>query len=571
VLAVGTGVVLVAGGLPPTGPLAGWLSGLSPVALLVAAAWSTVLLTVAEGVLDAGSTSASERAAERIGGALRAAVFAHALTLSLRWHDRMRSGELGNRLTTDVGRVLDAIVVTVATFVPDVLLLGGAFLVLLVVDPVLALLGLTVLPLLAWLTARQRRVIRAAEGAAREEAGRLSGTAVDVLRNVRAVQAFGRHDRARQLFQAANDRVVRAEECSVSVEARWAPIPSAVLAVGTGVVLVAGGLRVLSGALTTGDLLVVLAYLRDLQSPVRGLVRLAAVRAKAAASVGRLAEVLHCTEAVPTPARPRPVPMVREGLRLERVDFGYDADRPVLRGFDLTVTTGETVCLFGPSGAGKSTVLHLLLRLYDVDGGRVLLDGTDVREFDPVDLRRRLAFVPQDPWLLDGTLAENIAFGRAGATREQILTAARDACVDEFAANLPQGYDTPLGESGILLSGGQRRRVAIARAVVSPAPVVLLDEPTSSLDADSADQVIAAVRSVGRRRTVLLVTHDPRLAAIADRTVPVHPLRPRPPRPQVPQPWTAEEPDTDRFAAPVLSSDTDRFVVPVGSSDPGRG
>jgi ABC-type multidrug transport system fused ATPase/permease subunit len=301
------------------------------------------------------------------------------------------------------------------------------------------------------------------------------------------------------------------------------------------------------------------------------LVRLAAVRAKAAASVGRLAEVLHCTEAVPTPPRPLPVPMVREGLRLEHVDFGYAAERPVLRGFDLTVATGETVCLFGPSGAGKSTVLHLLLRLYDVDGGRVLLDGTDVREFDPVELRRRLAFVPQDLWLLDGTIAENIAFGRPGATREQILTAARDACVDEFAAHLPQGYDTPLGESGILLSGGQRRRVAIARAVVSPAPVVLLDEPTSSLDAEAADQVIAAVRSVGRRRTVLLVTHDPRLAEIADRIVPVHPLRPRPPRPDVPRPWLTEEPDTDRFAAPVLSSDTDRFLVPVGTFDSGRG
>lgn len=547
------------GGLPPGGPAAGWLSGLAPAALLVAAGWTMVLLTVAEGLLDAAASGSAERAAERIGGNLRAAVFAHALTLSLRWHDRTRSGEVGNRLTTDVGRVLDAVVVTVTTLLPDVLLLGGALVVLVALDPALAALGLAVLPALAWLTARQRRVVRAAELAAREEAGRLSGTAVDVLRNVRAVQAFGRHDRARQLFGAANDRMVRAEERSVSVEARWAPIPAAVLAVGTGIVLVAGGLRVLSGALSTGELLVALAYLRDLQSPVRGLVRLVAVRAKAAASVGRLAEVLHSREAVPVPAVPRPVPPVREGLRLERVSFAYDADRPVLREFDLTVATGETVCLFGPSGAGKSTVLHLLLRLYDVDSGRVLLDGFDIREFDPVALRRRLAFVPQDPWLLDGTIAENIAFGRPGATRGHVLAAGREAWVDEFALALPQGYDTPLGEGGVRLSGGQRRRVAIARAVVSPAPVVLLDEPTTSLDAAAADQVIAAIRSVGRTRTVVLVTHDPRLAAVADRTVAVRPPQPRP---------AATAPV--RPDGPVTEADTDRFAVPVGSFVPGR-
>jgi ATP-binding cassette, subfamily B, bacterial len=342
-------------------------------------------------------------------------------------------------------------------------------------------------------------------------------------------------------------------------------VPSAVLALGTGLVMVAGGLRVLSGALTTGELLIVIFYLRDLHSPVRGLVRLVAVRAKAAASVARLAEILHCTESVPVPAHPLPVPAVREGLRLEQVTFGYDPDRPVLRGFDLDVAAGETVCLFGPSGAGKSTVLQLLLRLYDVDGGRVLLDGVDVRAFDPVELRRRLAFVPQDPWLLDGTIAENIAFGRSDASREHIRAAGREAWVEEFAAHLPLGYDTPLGEGGVLLSGGQRRRVAIARAVVSPAPVVLLDEPTTSLDEAAADQVIAAIRSVGRRRTVVLVTHDPRLAAIADRIVRVEPLRGRP------SPDAVPEPDTDRVPVHDRPTDTDRLPVAVGAPQPAEG
>jgi ABC-type multidrug transport system fused ATPase/permease subunit len=218
-----------------------------------------------------------------------------------------------------------------------------------------------------------------------------------------------------------------------------------------------------------------------------------------------------------------PVPPVRSGLRLQHVSFSYGPDRPVLRDLDLSVAAGETVCLFGPSGAGKSTVLALLLRLYDPDAGRVLVDGVDARSLAPLELRRRLAFVPQDPWLLDGTIAENIAFGAAGVTRAEVLAAGRAAWVDEFALALPEGYDTPLGESGIRLSGGQRRRVALARAVVSPAPVVLLDEPTTSLDAEAARQVVGAIRDSTRDRTVLLVTHDPVLAAIADRTVHLEP------------------------------------------------
>ena len=506
------------GGHAPHGPAA-LLSGLGPVALLFVAAAATVLLSVTEGALDVASSATAERAAERIGAALRTGVFGHVLSLSLRWHDRNRSGEVVSRLTTDVGRVLDAVVVTVTTLLPDALLLAGTLFVLLVVDPVLAVVGLSVLPVLAWLTAQQRHRIRAAEHAAREQSGVLSATAVDLLRNARAVQAFGREDHARRLFGAANERTLDAEFRSVTTEATWAPVPSIVLAIGTGAVLLAGGLQVRSGALTTGELLVVLAYLRDLQTPVRGLVRLASVRAKSAASVQRLAEVLSCAEAVPVPPRPRPVPPVRKGLRLEGVDFSYGPGRAVLSGFDLHVGSGETVCLFGPSGGGKSTVLSLLLRLYDVDGGRVLLDGVDVRDLDPVQLRRRMAFVPQDPWLLDGTIADNIAFGHADATRGDVLAAGRTAWVDEFAHRLPQGYDTPLGESGALLSGGQRRRVALARAIVSPAPLVLLDEPTASLDDRSARHVIGAVRSIGRDRTVLLVTHDPRLAAVADRTV----------------------------------------------------
>jgi ATP-binding cassette subfamily B protein len=570
------------GGRPLAGPTR-VLAGLDSTGLLVAAGLATVLLTALSGVLDACSSALAERAAERVGGAMRAAVFAHVLGLSLRWHDRMRTGEVVSRLTSDVGRLLDALVAICTSLLPSTLLLLGSLAVLIALAPALAGLGLVVLPVLAWLTARQRRRVRAAEMRAREASGQLSGTATDLLRNVRAVQAFGRLDRAVGMFARPNGRAVQARMGALTTEARWTPVPDIVLEVGAGAILVTGGLQVRQGTLTVGELLVVLMYLNNLQSPIRSLVRLISVRAKATVSADRLREILDSTESVPEPPTPRPVPAVRNGLRLQSVRFSYGPGRPVLTGFDLSVAAGETVCLFGPSGAGKSTVLHLLLRLYDVDAGHVLIDGVDVRELSPAALRHQLAFVPQDPWLLDGTLAENIAFGSATATRAQVLAAGRAAWVDEFAHSLPEGYDTPLGESGVRLSGGQRRRVALARAVVSTAPVVLLDEPTTSLDAESARQVVGAIRSATRDRTVLLVTHDPVLAAIADRTVHVRPSWRDPgaarsghgPVPLLPQAVPPPAPATGVPArgdagiqTPLTSAGMDRGPARSGGSDP---
>jgi ABC-type multidrug transport system fused ATPase/permease subunit len=508
---------------PPTeASSVGTSVGAGPIVVLILAAAASVLLSAIVGLLDMASLRTVEGAAERIGASLRATMFQHTMTRSLRWHDRMRSGELVSRLTTDVGRLLDAVVAVTTSFLPDAVMLAGVLALLVAFDPELALIGVTVAPVLAVLAVRQRRRIRAAQHAARTESGRLAGATTDLLRNVRAVQAFGRIDRAAAIFGARNRAVLDVELHAIDVDARWTPMADVVLAIGTALVLVVGGRHVLTGALSVGELLVVLAYLRDLYSPVRGLTRLSVVLAKAGASAVRVRGVLDCDEAVEDRYDARPAPRLRSGIRFERVSFGYEPERPVLDQFDLDITAGETVCLLGPSGIGKSTTLHLLLRLYDVDGGRILIDGVDLRDCDRSSLRDRFAFVPQDPWLLDATVAENIAFGNQNATRAGVVAAGRTALVDEFADRLPFGYDTPLGEGGVRLSGGQRRRVALARAAVSPAPMVLLDEPTASLDPVSAATVIQAIRAMTTgpsRRTVLMVTHDRDLAAIADRVV----------------------------------------------------
>jgi ATP-binding cassette subfamily B protein len=275
----------------------------------------------------------------------------------------------------------------------------------------------------------------------------------------------------------------------------------------------------MDGQMSTGDLLVVMSYISALYSPVRGLSRLSGVLAKASVSAVRVQEVLDCDERISNRRRAVRKPRISGEVQFSAVRFGYRPEQPVLDDFELKLHAGETVCLFGPSGAGKSTILHLLLRLYDVDAGAILLDGVDVRDIALKSLRRQIAFVPQDPWLFDATIADNIAFGSPRPSRRGILTAGRMALLDEFVGDLPDGYDTNVGESAVRLSGGQRRRIALARAAISKAPLVLLDEPTTSLDPEASAAVVSAIRRSTAGRTVLLVTHDRDLAELADRVV----------------------------------------------------
>ena len=500
----------------------GWGS-LSPGGLLIAAGAGVVVITAAASGCDLVADVSAERAAERVGARLRTEVFEKCLRLSLRWHDRNRAGELVSRLSTDVGRVLDALVAVTTTFLPDLVRLTVVVVLLAVFDPALAGVALAVVPLLAVFAVRQRRRVREAQQGARRSAGRLAALVTDIVRNVRAVQAFDHAGRTSSDFGASNRDVLSANVRAVSVEARWSPIADLVLAIGSGLVLVVGGQAVLGGRMSTGDLLVVVAYLSALYSPVRSLSRLSGTLAKSHASAERLDDILCCGELVRELPRARFAPWGTTGVSFDHVTFGYAGDHPVLEDFTLDVRAGETLCLLGPSGVGKSTVLHLLLRLYDVDAGAIRLDGADLRGLTLISLRSRMAFVPQDPWLFDDTLLGNIRYGAAYSDERRLMAAAELAGVGEFAHRLPLGYHSPVGEAGVLLSGGQRRRVALARAVAANAPVLLLDEPTASLDDASAHQVIEAVRRSTFGRTAIIVTHDQRLAAIASRVIEMSP------------------------------------------------
>jgi ABC-type multidrug transport system fused ATPase/permease subunit len=275
----------------------------------------------------------------------------------------------------------------------------------------------------------------------------------------------------------------------------------------------------------------VLAYLSSLYGPIRALARLARTLARGAASRERVLEVLDSGEVVPEAARPLPAGPPRQGLALRGVWFAYAEGAPVLRHLDLEVAAGERVCVVGPTGAGKSTLLALLLRFYDPEAGAVELDGTDLRDLELGSLRRQFALVPQDPWMLDGTVADNVAFGGSSGGRtpprmdqasprdERLEAVAAQTGLHELIQRLPEGWNTQIGEGGVRLSGGQRRRVALARAILRDASVLLLDEPTSGLDAASEQAVIDALDRAAEGRTVLSVSHRLRLAARADRVV----------------------------------------------------
>jgi ATP-binding cassette subfamily B protein len=503
-------------------PLPKWLGSLSrlaPNALAGVAAAIIVGLVALGALLGYLSTFLSGAAAERIGADTRAALHERLLVLPMRFHDQNRSGELVSRLVGDVERVQDATVASLTTLVPGVLTLIGVFVIMLFIDPLLSAASLAAMPVLVVVLMARRRGVRTAQRKARDEEGRLAAMATDVVRNVRAVQAFGNETNAQARFERQNVATAGASIFAMDLEARYSPLADIVLAFGTAFVLWFGVTRVTSGKITLGLLLVFLSYISSLYSPIRALARLARTMTKAHASRERIGQILHVAELVPEDREPLTArPPARE-VTLRHVSFSYRSDAPVLVDLNLLIPAGQTVCLVGPSGVGKSTLLALLLRFYDPNSGAVEIDGVDLRRFSLASLRRQMALVPQDAWIVDGTIRENIAFGQASATNADVEHAARVAIVEEFVKRLPLGYETVVGESGALLSGGQRRRIALARAVLRDSPLLLLDEPTSGLDAVSESTVVDAIANATTGRTVIMASHRLGVAAIADRVV----------------------------------------------------
>ena len=482
--------------------------------------WLLGAVAVALGLFTALRYYWVTRLGERIVADLRKSVYGHILTLDPAFFIATRTGEVLSRLTTDIQIIENLLATTASVFLRNTLIMIGSLVLMLWVSPKLTLLVLLIIPVVVVPLFLFARPLRNLTTATQDEFARAVGHAGETLDALETVQAFGRERTASDRFGAAVERSFRTSLRRMS--ARAIMTAASIVLVFGGVVAVfwlgvhAGQRGELSwGALFQFAFLSVFAA-----SSVGALGEMWGDLQKAAGAMERIAELLSAQPGIAAPADVQKLPG-RGEIRFEDVVFAYPGREaaPALNGLTLTVAPGERVALVGPSGAGKSTVFRLLLRFYDPLGGVVRIDGVDLRQADPRDIRAQAALVAQDSPLFSGSATDNIAFGREGAGPEEIRAAARAAQAETFIAGLPEGFETPLGERARGLSGGQRQRLAIARALVRQAPILLLDEATSALDAENEKLVQEALDAAMRGRTTLVIAH--RLATVlkADRIV----------------------------------------------------
>jgi ATP-binding cassette, subfamily B, bacterial len=403
------------------------------------------------------------------------------------------------------GVVLSGVIGIIANLMKIVVFAG----VLFYLDWRLALASLIAVPVF-WTAARVfARRIKIASREARARDGSISVVAEESLGNATLIQAYGRQGAEVDRFAAQSMGSVHAELAATRLGALFSPLVDLVQVLGVLTIVGVGIWELSAGRLTLGGLLAFLVFLSQLYGPVRGLGALSTSLFAAAAAAERIIELLDQHPTVTAPTHPVPLARARGQLCLERVSFAYpDTDSDVLNQISFTALPGQTTAIVGASGAGKTTLLKLLLRFYDPTAGRITLDGHDLRDLDPDQLRANIAIVLQETLLLDGTIADNIRAGHPEATHDQLITAAKAADAHDFITALPESYDTRVGQRGRLLSGGQRQRIAIARAMIRDAPILLLDEPTTSLDAESSQRILTPLRRLITGRTTIVISHN---------------------------------------------------------------
>jgi ATP-binding cassette subfamily B protein len=483
-----------------------WLPHSHDAALIVAVGL-LVAITLAKQVQDLATRMLRAYVLERLTLDLRARLFLHAQRLSLTHHDRQGTMDATYRIQKDVPDAQSIIVESVFPSFAAALSLVGMFVVTARIDAQLALVAITVAPVLLLMNQYYRGRFRRRS----TEVLSLETTAIGIVQEalgaLRVVKAFGQERREQERFVRRSSEGMWARLKMWLVESGYSIWVSLVTVAGTSFVLYVGVRHVQTGRLTLGALLMVMGYLTQLYEPLKTMSRRAAMMQGKLASAERVFTLLDRDVDVGERPDARPVGHAIGHIELDHVSFGYDADRVVLRDVSVVIPAGARVGIAGPTGSGKTTLVNLLLRLYDATEGRILLDGVDVRALRLDDLRRQYAMVLQDPVLFSTTVAENIAYARPDASRNEIVDAARAANAHDFITRLPEGYDTPVGERGMTLSGGERQRVSLARAFLKNAPILVLDEPTSAVDLGSEALIMEALERLVQGRTTLMIAH----------------------------------------------------------------
>jgi len=481
------------------------------------------LAIVGAGILRLGLTVVRRLVAGKVSLAvefdLRQQFYAHLQRLDLGFFDGQQTGQLMSRATVDLQSIRFFLGYGLIFITQNILTITLAAVVMLAINPVLALVALIPAPFVILTATKYSQISRPAQQEVQQRIAELTAEAEENVSGIRIVKAFAREEHQLHRFQRAVARVFDQSIYTTRVQAFFSPLIGLLPQIGIALVLLIGGREVIDGSLSLGAFVAFYTYVGMLAGPMRSLGMALGMAQRAVASGNRMFEILDREPAIQSPPGAPALPAGGGAVDLRGVTLRYNGGSPSLTGVDLAVEAGKTVALVGPSGAGKTSLVGLIARLYDPSEGTVMVDGADVRGVDLDSLRSQIAFVADDSFLFTASVAENIAYARQEATTEEIEAAARRAQADAFILELPDGYETRVGERGLTLSGGQRQRVAIARALLADPRILILDDATSSVDATTESAIKAGLREAMAGRTTFIIAHRLSTVSLADEIV----------------------------------------------------
>lgn len=482
--------------------------------IAIAAAVATILIALLGAVASYVGNYYSTSVGQWVANDLRLRTYQHLQQLSLRYYSEHETGALLSTITADVQTIQGFASSSTLGILVDLFTIVGMLFVMFWLNWDFTLIVVALTPVMLLLISRFKKAVKKATREVRRQQSNIVQVVEQNLQSMRVIEAFGRQDLEQEELSEVSKATVEAALRARKVKALLAPIVTLIVSLCTAFVLWRSSALILAGTMTAGSLTVFLYYLANFFKPVQDLAKMTNTIAQTAVGVERVRAILDADDVIPQiPNAIEPQPF-RGDIVFQNVGFSYSKESAVLRNVNFQIEAGQMVGIVGPTGSGKSTVVSLIPRFYDPTAGAVMIDGVDIRKYSLSGLRNQIAYVLQETVLFRGTVADNIAYGRGGATRDEIVEAAKLANADEFIGKMPHGYDTMVGDRGDTLSGGQRQRIGIARALIRNNPILILDEPTAALDTESEQLVIEALERLMKGRTVITIAH--RLSTIRD-------------------------------------------------------